>query len=114
MSKYGSKPTACNNGHKHPSAKEARRCDQLHMLQRAGEIRNLLTEPQFWFTVNGVQMKHDNGRRVGYKPDFQYFEGDKNVVEDVKSGSWRGQSHDYPLRKAVFKALYPYIEFREV
>lgn len=114
MSKYGAKPTACNNGHKHPSAKEARRCNDLHLLQRAGQISRLEIEPQFHFVINGVQVKHDNGRRVGYKPDFQYFEGDKNVVEDVKSGSFRGRSQDYPLRKAVFKALFPYIEFREV
>lgn len=112
--KYGARKTACNAGHMHDSAKESRRCNDLHLLQRAGEISRLEIQPQFWFAINGVQMKHDNGRRVGYQPDFQYFESDRNVVEDVKASGKGGRARDYPLRKAIFRALFPYIEFREV
>jgi hypothetical protein len=43
------------------------------------------------------------------KPDFQYFSGDENVVEDVKGF----KTADYTLRKAIFKALYPHITFVE-
>lgn len=114
MSKYGARKTPCNNGHIHDSAKEARRCNDLHLLQRAGQISRLTIEPQFWFVIDGIQIKHDNGRRVGIKADFQYFEGESNVVEDVKAADWKGRARDYPLRKAVFRALYPFIEFREV
>ena len=49
------------------------------------------------------------GRRVGMRPDFQYFEGDKNVCEDVKGF----KTSDYTLRKAIFKALFPHITFVE-
>lgn len=110
MSKYGAKKTACAAGHTHDSKGEARRCDQLHLLQRGGVIRNLTVQPQFWFTINGEQLKHENGRRVGVKLDFQYFERDENVVEDFKGFVTPG----WPLRKAVFRALHPYITLREV
>lgn len=114
MTRFFAKAADCNIGHRHASRKEARRCNDLHILQATGQIRNLQIEPQFWFSVNGEQVKHDNGRRVGMKPDFQYFEGDLNVVEDVKPDGKGGTSRDYPLRKALFRALYPFITFREV
>lgn len=112
--KYGAKATICTAAHNHPSKREAKRCDELHLLQRAGEISRLETQPQFWFAINGEQVKHENGRRVGYKPDFQYFEGQLNVVEEVKPASVAARSPDYPLRKAIFRALFPFITFREV
>lgn len=110
--KYNARKTECAHGHNHDSAREARRCNQLHLLQRGGEISHLKVEPQFWFTIAGEQVKHGNGRRVGYKPDFQYFEGNKNVVEDVKSTATKTEA--YALRKAIFLALFPFIELREV
>ena len=73
--KYGAKKRACRLGHTHDSIKEANRCDQLHLLQRGGVIADLVTQPQYWFVINGVQLKHANGRRIGYKPDFGYTEG---------------------------------------
>lgn len=112
MNKYGAKKTACNNGHMHASAKEARRCNDLHLLQRAGQISELQIEPQFWFAINGVQVKHDNGRRVGYRPDSSYVENGALVVEDVKSSATKTEA--YALRKAIFRALNPGIQFREV
>lgn len=108
--KYGAKRTPCRQGHMHGSGKEARTCNDLTLLERAGEISRLTQQPQFWFSINGVQLKHDNGRRVGYKADFQFFEGNKNVVVETKGMVVR----DWPLRKAIFRACYPYIELREV
>jgi len=64
-----------------------------------GEISHLAVHPQFFFVIDGEQLKHDNGRRVGYKADFQFFEGDLNVVEDCKGMV----TSDWPLRKSVFK-----------
>lgn len=63
-----------------------------------------------WFTIHGQQLKHKNGRRVGYCADFQYRQGNKLVVEEVKGFAAR----DWPLRAAVFRALHPEIELREV
>lgn len=107
--KYGAKKADCQHGHTHDSIKEAKRCNDLHMLERAGHITHLVVQPQFWFQIDGRQIKHDNGRRVGMKPDFQYFEGDKNIVEDVKGF----KTAEYTLRKAIFKALFPHITFVE-
>lgn len=113
MSKFFSRPSFCQEGHKHASIKEARRCNDLHLLQATGQIRQLKVEPQFWFHIDGVQVKHANGRRVGFRPDFQYFEGDRNVVEDVKGGK-ATKTEAYVLRTAIFRALYPHLDFREV
>jgi hypothetical protein len=78
-------------------------------LQAAGEITDLTIHPQYWFVINGRQLKHPNGRRVGYKSDFEYIENGMLVTEDVKGVIVR----DWPLRRAVFKALFPNHDLRE-
>jgi hypothetical protein len=108
-SKYNAKKAYCAQCHKHDSKREAVRCDELHTLWAAGEIGGLVIQPQFWFVINGNQVKHDNGRRVGYKPDFAYTENGLYCVEDVKGMV----TTDFTLRKAIFKALFPTIEFRQ-
>ncbi len=108
--KYGAKKTVCDQLHMHDSKLEAARCDYLHKRQRMGEISHLAVHPQFFFVIDGEQLKHDNGRRVGYKADFQFFEGDLNVVEDCKGMV----TADWPLRKAIFKALFPFITLRVI
>ena len=110
MNKYGAKKSQCLHGHTHDSIKEAKRCNELHLLERAGHITDLEVQPQFWFQINGQQVTHDNGRRVGFRPDFRYKEGLlRDTVEDVKGF----KTADYTLRKAIFKALFPNINFVE-
>lgn len=41
MNKYGAKKASCLYGHTHDSRKEARRCNELHLLQKAGAIKDL-------------------------------------------------------------------------
>ena len=108
-SKFNAKKAYCAQCHKHDSKREAARCDELHTLWAAGEIGDLVVHPQFYFVINGNQVKHDNGRRVGYKPDFSYTEKGQECVEDVKGMV----TTDFTLRKAIFKALFPTIEFRQ-
>lgn len=110
--KYRAKATTCGQGHNHPSKREAARCDELHLLLRAGEISGLVYEPQYWFEIGGVQVKHPNGRRVGYKPDFSYIERGKIVAEDVKSKAT--MTGDAVLRMTLFQHLFPAIELRVV
>ena len=107
--KFGAKKTVCAHGHTHDSRKEASRCDQLHHMQANDEISDLEIQPQYWFVINGKQVKHANGRRVGYRPDFNYVMKGIEVVEDCKGFI----TADYTLRKAIFKALFPHIEFIE-
>jgi hypothetical protein len=107
--KYRAVKANCNAGHTHDSKREAIRCNELHALEAAGEISDLMIHPQYWFVINGRQLKHSNGRRVGYKSDFEYVENGMLVTEDVKGVVVR----DWPLRRAVFKALYPNHDLRE-
>lgn len=110
--KYGAKKTPCQHGHTHDSGREAKRCNELHLLQRAGQIGGLQVQHQFWFIIDGAPLKHSNGRRAGFKVDFFYYElPDLNdIAEDAKGVTVR----DYPLRAALFKMLFPDIELREV
>jgi len=107
--KYRAVKAQCGAGHTHDSKREAIRCNELHILQAAGEITDLTIHPQYWFVINGRQLKHPNGRRVGYKSDFEYVENGMLVTEDVKGVVVR----DWPLRRAVFKALFPNHDLRE-
>lgn len=107
--KYRAVKAQCGAGHTHDSKREAIRCNELHILQAAGEITDLTIHPQYWFVINGRQLKHPNGRRVGYKSDFEYIENGMLVTEDVKGVIVR----DWPLRRAVFKALFPNHDLRE-
>jgi hypothetical protein len=107
--KYRAVKAQCNAGHTHDSKREAIRCNELHALEAAGKISDLMIHPQYWFVINGRQLKHPNGRRVGYKSDFEYVENGMLVTEDVKGVVVR----DWPLRRAVFKALFPNHDLRE-
>jgi hypothetical protein len=109
--KYFAKKTECAFGHKHDSKSEASRCNELHEEQDLGLISQLEVHPKYFFAIHGKQVKHDNGRRVGMVPDWAYLDNrnGKTVVEDRKGMVVR----DYAIRKAIFRALYPEIEFRE-
>ena len=110
--KYRAKVSGCQHGHAHDSIREATRCNQLHLLVRAGLISDLVIQPQFWFSINGVQVKHPNGRRVGFKPDFGYTEvaDGREVIEDAKGV----RTEAYVLRSSIFCALFPQYDYREV
>lgn len=110
--KYRAIRTPCNQGHSHPSKREARRCDELHLLQRSGHISELHVEPPFLFVIDGRQVKFPNGRRAGYKPDFGYLESGQKVVEDVKSSATMTEAA--ALRLTLFRHLFPEIELRIV
>ena len=107
--KYRAVKMQCDEGHTHDSKREAVRCNELHALQAVGLISNLTVHPQYWFIINGRQLKHQNGRRVGYKSDFEYIENGVAITEDVKGVIVR----DWPLRRAVFIALFPQRNLRE-
>lgn len=108
--KYYAKRTMCHAGHTHASRREAARCDELHLLQKAGEISDLEIEPQFWFVIDGRQVKHPNGRRVGFRPDFIYVENGQWCAEDVKSPATITEAA--VLRFALFRHLFPTYELR--
>ena len=106
--KYSAKPSDCQHGHFHDSRREAARCNELHLLQRAREISGLVIQPVYEFIINERPVMMENGHRARFTPDFQYNENGKIVVEDVKGMIVR----DFPLRAAIFRHLYPDRELR--
>ena len=110
MHKYRARKTACAYGHSHPSKREAKRCEELHLLFRAGEIDALVYEPEYNFVVNGFPVMMRNGAKAKFTPDFAYLERGKIIVEDVKGM----MTADCRLRHALFRHLFPEIELRIV
>jgi hypothetical protein len=103
--------TDCLHGHRHDSKTEAARCNELHDEQATGLISDIIVHPKYYFHINGVELKHPKGRRIGITADWAYLDNTTGatVVEDRKGVRTR----DYVLRVAIFRALYPEIEFRE-
>lgn len=110
MNKYGAHRAACNHGHTHASKREAKRCGELHLLFRAGQIDALVVEPTYELSLGGNAIVMGNGHIAKYRPDFTYLENGKVVAEDVKGFIVR----DFPLRAAIFRHCYPEIELRVV
>lgn len=109
-SKYGAKKCGCTHGHEHASKREARRCNDLLLLQRAGKIDRLEQQPVFRFAVDGRPVMLDNGQQARLTADFRYREDGRTVVEDSKGFVVR----DFPLRWALARALWPEIDWRVV
>lgn len=97
--KYRAVRTTCGAGHSHPSKAEAKRCDELHLLQRAGEITHLELQPKFPIHIEGKLV-------CTYVADFAYFpqkpERTGRVIEDVKGAL----TPIYRLKKKLVEAYY--------
>ena len=108
-SKYGNRKTTSSDGNMFDSVKEAKRYEELRLLQRGGKIKNLQLQPRF---VLQDKFKRDGKtyRKIEYVADFMYEKDDGTVVvEDVK-----GMKTDvYKLKKKLFLAKYPF-EFVEI
>jgi len=99
--KYKNVWTKCNYGHNHQSGVEAKRCNELHLLQKGNVITNLKTQISFSMVVNEKLIcKHIL--------DFTYFENGKPIVEDSKGK----KTPDWIIKHKLFEALYPDIEYR--
>lgn len=107
MSKYHSKKVTIN-GNAFDSRKEAKRYQDLLLLERAGAISELQRQVEFELipaqrepdTV-GVRGAIRKGkvieRAVKYVADFVYYENGKKVVEDVKGY----KTPEYKLKKKL-------------
>lgn len=84
-SKYKNEPIVID-GHKFPSKKEARRYNQLKIMEKAGEIHSLQLQvafelqPKFTDIYSGKTI-----RAVKYVADFVYKDKEGNIhIEDAK------------------------------
>jgi hypothetical protein len=90
----------------HASGAEARRCDELHLMQRAGMIRDLIAHPQpRWpLAIKGETIGH-------YTADWQYraltITG-SDVRSDLVVEDYKGMppSRDVVLRLKLMRALH--------
>ena len=98
--KYHSSKCRCSQGHIHDSRKEARRCNELTLMEKAGSISNLRQQVKYvlipaqrefaggWYSkgVNKGQPKPGKiiERECCYIADFAYTENGAEVVEDTK------------------------------
>lgn len=115
-SKYGNKKTTVD-GIAFDSAREAKRWQELKLLEEAGEISHLERQPSFkLYGKSGPVLikstRYKNGRHATYLADFAYFcsKRDKRIVEDVKGM----RTKEFILKKAITEACYPGIEIVEI
>lgn len=113
MSKYYSKKCVVD-GVQFDSKKEARRYQELRLLERVKEISRLETQKRF--ELIPAQYSADTGkcieRACNYVADFFYYDIDgKPVVEDVKSPATK--TPQYIIKRKLM--LYRYdIRVREI
>lgn len=131
MNKYGAIKTRG-----YDSKKEARRGDELRLLERAGKIRDLREQvsyeliPSVYMDVNGERIesraempvsryfiqKHGlwcQERACSYVADFVYVDAEtgRTVVEDVKSKATR--TPEYIIKRKLMLWIYG-IQIKEV
>lgn len=97
ISKYRARRTAVDGIIFH-SKKEAHRYEELKLLQQAGEIEKLATQPRYPIMVNGQKI-------CDYIGDFFYIEppGTLNfIVEDVKGY----KTPVFKIKQKLFEAIY--------
>jgi hypothetical protein len=108
LNKYFSRKTTID-GIVFDSKKEGRRYSELKLLERAGEISDLILQPEFilqeGFTKNGK--RH---RAIVYIADFQYMKNGQTVIEDTKGV----KTEVYRIKKKLFEKRYPDLTIREV
>lgn len=103
MSKYRSVRSQASDGTWFASKAECRRYEELRLLERAGEIRQLQIQPRFPIVIDGVKV-------CTYVADFAYVDRDKRTVEDVKGV----RTPLYRLKKKLAEAVYPGLRIVEV
>ena len=94
FSKYRNKPIVID-GKWFSSRKEAKRYQELRLLEQTGEINHLLTQVNFPINVNGEKI-------CVYRADFTYRTKDgKDIVEDTKGF----KTPTYKLKKKLLWAV---------
>lgn len=108
--KYNAVKTVID-GTKYDSRKEARRGEELKMLEKAGIISNLRfqvrLELQPSFKRDGKTI-----RAIEYVADAVYIQDGKTIVEDTKSPATAAKA-EYRIKKKLFLFKYPEHTFKE-
>ena len=110
-SKYGNKKVTID-GITFDSQREARRWQELKLLENAGEISHLERQGKIYLYSGTTPITYDSGRKAFWKFDFAYFcsRRNKRILEDAKGF----RTDVFKLKKAILKANYIGIEIVEV
>lgn len=104
MSKFHNQRTRdAESGRWFASRAEYGRYQQLKLLERAGEIRDLECQPRFRLLDPARDL-----RAVDYYGDFRYWERGEEIVEDVKGV----ETAVFKLKWNLVQRRYPWIDFR--
>lgn len=95
------------------SQMEAEYYTELVLRQKAKEISGLRVHPRFVLQKAFDHPTHGRQRKIEYEADFAYYENRRLVVVDVK-GSRKSETPVFKLKKKLFLARYPDIDFRVV
>ena len=106
-SKYKNKKIVVD-GIEFDSKKEAKRYQELLLIQRAGIITDLKRQVPYTL-VPAFNLNKKRYRAMSYIADFVYKENDKEVVEDCKGY----RTEVYKIKKKLMAYIYQ-IEIREV
>ena len=106
MSKYNARPTVVD-GIRFASQKEARRYQELRLLEQAGQIRHLRCHPRYEI-IPAFERNGEKHRAAHYTADFEYRDlvTGEFVAEDVKGGT-ATQTQAFKLRAKLFRLKYP-------
>ncbi len=102
MNKYNARKTSIN-GIVFDSKREASRYQELKLLEKAGEITNLVLQPSF-LLQEPFKRRGKQYRSINYIADFQYREERTglDVIEDVKGT----ETEVFRIKKKLFLFLY--------
>lgn len=103
------------DGERFDSYAEYQRWQELKLLEKAGQIRDLARQVRIQLRAGNDNRpikirsgRYPNGRATVYVADFAYFEGNALVYEDKKG-------MDTPLsrlKRAIVEAMYPGVQVR--
>lgn len=103
--KFGNRKTVVDGIEFH-SKREAKRWQELVLLERAGQIAGLRRQVIFEFPIAGTLLRYIHnfrqGKAVRYIADFVYEADGQNVVEDAKGYP----TPDYKLKRALMLAVH--------
>ena len=117
MSKFHSRKVFFD-GYWFDSTKEMARYNELIMMSKNGDIRDLIVHPKFVLQESFIYQRK-KVQPITYSPDFQYIEDGVTVCEDVKgidnrTGRPVTLTEASGIKIKMFKKLHPDINFRIV
>lgn len=98
--KYGAKRTSSRDGTAHPSKKQARRWDELRLMERGGVISGLRREVSIPLVGRDGPLRSQSGRQISYRADFVYEERGAVIYEDAKGY----ETPEFKLKRAILAA----------